>query len=329
MPTIREVADRAGVSSTTVSHVINATRFVSDEVRGRVREAMEELGYRPNAVARSLRRGRTHTLCLILPDSANPYFAELGRGIEAAAFGRDYRVVLCNTEGEERRERVYMELLGKRQVDGLLYVPASDHPDPLRDLLREGLPVVLVDRDLPGVSVDTVLTDKRRGAYLATRHLIGLGHRRIGCVAGPSTLSLSAQRLQGYRDALHAAGLPVDDGLVRRGDYHPDSGRAATRSLLEALDPPTAVFVANDLMAIGALRAAAEVGRQVPDDLAVVGFDDIELASTVSQAPSEVGRAAVALLLQRIDDPARPPVRQTLDTRLVVRASCGAVQPSR
>jgi LacI family transcriptional regulator len=330
MATIREVAGRAGVSPTTVSHVVNATRFVSHEIRTRVKEAMAELGYHPNAVARSLRRGRTHTLGLILPDSANPYFAELGRGIEAAAFGRDHSVVLCNTEGEELRERVYVDLLTRRQVDGLLYVPAGSRVDVLRDLLRQPLPVVLVDRDLPGAPIDVVLSDKRSGAYLATRHLIALGHRRIGCIGGPSSLLMSGQRLQGYRDALAEAAIPVDEGLVLRGDYHPQSGWAAARSLLASPVPPTAIFAANDLMAIGVLRAAGELGRRVPDDLAVVGFDDIELASyttppltTVSQSASEVGRAAVEILLQRLADPARPPVRRTLETRLVVRASCG------
>lgn len=330
MPTIREVAGRARVSPTTVSHVINATRFVSDEIRTRVLEVMEELGYRPNAVARSLRRGRTHTLGLILPDSANPYFAELGRGIEAAAFERDRSVILCNTEGEERRERVYLDLLAKRQVDGLLYVPAGDHADVLRGLLREPLPAVLVDRDLPDVPVDAVLSDKRGGAYLATRHLIALGHSRIGCIGGPPTLAVSAQRVQGYRDAMAEAGRSPDERLVRRGDYHPQSGWAAARSLFELPDPPTAIFAGNDLMAIGVLRAAAEAGRRVPGDLAVVGFDDIELAAyttppltTVTQCAAEVGRAAVELLLERIASPARPPVRRTLETRLVVRASCG------
>lgn len=330
MSTIREVAGRARVSPTTVSHVLNATRFVSEEIRARVLAAMAELGYQPNAVARSLRRGRTHTLGLILPDSANPYFAELGREIEAAAFARDHSVVLCNTEGDERRERVYLDLLARRQVDGLLYVPAGDRADVLRGLLQRPLPVVLVDRDLAGVPVDVVLSDKRGGARLATRHLIMLGHRRIGCIGGPSSLAMSGQRLQGYRDALAEAGLPVDERLILRGDYRPQSGWVAARSLLALSDPPTAIFAANDLMAIGVLRAAGELGRRVPADLAVVGFDDIELASyttppltTVSQSAGEVGRAAVELLLARLAEPARPPLRRTLETRLVVRASCG------
>jgi LacI family transcriptional regulator len=333
MSTIREVAGRARVSPTTVSHVLNATRFVSDEIRTRVLQAMAELAYRPNAVARSLRRGRTHTLGLVLPDSANPYFAELGRAIETAAFSRAHSVILCNTEGDLRRERAYLDLLAKGQVDGLLLVPAGDHGDGLRGLLRRGPPVVLVDRAVADEPVDAVLSDKRGGAYLATRHLLALGHRRVGCIGGPSGLAVTGQRLQGYRDALRETGLPVDEGLVRRGDYHPGSGRAAARELLEAPDPPTAIFAGNDLMAFGVLRAAAELGRRVPADLALVGFDDIELASytsppltTVTQSAAEVGRAAVELLLERLADPARPPVRRTLPTRLVVRASCGSLR---
>ena len=179
--------------------------------------------------------------------------------------------------------------------------------------------------------MDAVLTDKRGGAYLATRHLIELGHRLIGCIGGPFRLQASGQRLQGYRDAMVEAGLPVLDGLVRRGDYHPQSGWVAARDLLLGPAPPTAIFAANDLMAFGVLRAAAELGRRVPGDLAVVGFDDIELASyttppltTITQSASDVGRAAVEILLERLADPARPPARRTLETRLVVRASCGS-----
>jgi LacI family transcriptional regulator len=330
MPTIREVAGRAHVSATTVSHVVNGTRFVSETIRARVQAAMAELGYRPNALARSLRRGETKTLGLILPDSANPYFAELGRGIESAAFALGYSVVLCNTEGNQAREQLYLDLLAEKQVDGLLLVAAGDRAGALEGAPGRRLPVVVVDRDLPHVQVDTVLADKRQGSHLATRHLARLGHRRIGCIAGPSNLAPSARRLRGYRDALEEAGLPFDPRLTRRGDYHPGSGWAATRALLEEPSPPTAVFAGNDLMAIGALRAAAEAGRRVPDDLAVVGFDDIELASfttppltTVRQSTVELGRTAVRLLAERIGDPARPPVRALLDTRLVVRASCG------
>jgi len=329
VPTIRQVAEKARVSPTTVSHVINNTRFVSKDVQRRVRAAMDELGYRPNALARSLRRGETHTLGLVLPDSANPFFAEVGRCIESAAFELGYSVILCNTEGDSAKEHLYLDVLSKKQVDGVIFVATGHQADALRVLLRQ-MPVVVVDRDLPDVEVDAVLADNRRGGYLATQHLVDLGHRRIGCIAGPSNVTPSAQRVTGYREALFEANLPVDESLILRGDFHPESGWAAARNLLSRPDAPTALFACNDLMAIGVMRAAAETGRRVPADLAIVGFDDIELATytippltTIGQPKMEMGRAAVKLLVDRICDRARPLHRELLPTQLVVRGSCG------
>jgi LacI family transcriptional regulator len=328
MPTIRQVAEKASVSPTTVSHVINNTRFVSEDVRRRVQAAMDELDYRPNALARSLRRGETNTIGLILPDSANPFFAEIGRGIEVTAFELGYSVILCNTEGDSDNESLYMDVLSKKQVDGMILVAAGDRADSLRTLQSQRVPVVVVDRDLPEVEIDAVLADNRRGGYLATRHLIELGHRRIGCIAGPSNVTPSAQRVTGYREALAEANLPGDESLISRGDFHSESGWAATLDMLRQPEPPTAIFACNDLMAIGALRAAAETGRRVPADLAIVGFDDIELASytippltTIAQPKLEMGRRAVQLLIERLADKARPSRREVLSTTLVVRGS--------
>lgn len=330
MPTIQEVARKAGVSPTTVSHVINNSRVVSAETRLRVEAAMEELHYRPNALARSLRRGQTHTLGLILPDISNPFFAEIGHSIETAAFEQGYSVILCNTEGDLDKEDLYVDVLSKKQVDGMIFVAAGDQTDSLRALLRHEVPVVVVDRDLPEVEVDAVLADSRQGGYLATQHLIALGHRRIGCIAGPFHLTPSAQRVTGYREALLDAHLLADDDLIKRGDFHPESGYRAARSLLERRDAPAAIFACNDLMALGALRAAAESGRQVPADLAIVGFDDIELASytsppltTIAQPKADLGRLAVQWLIEHIADKSRPARRELLPTRLIVRGTCG------
>jgi LacI family transcriptional regulator len=200
MPTIQEVAKKAGVSSTTVSHVINKSRVVSTETRLRVEAAMEELHYRPNALARSLRRGQTHTLGLILPDISNPFFAEIGHSIETAAFGHGYSVILCNTESDLDKEDLYVDVLSKKQVDGMIFVAAGDQTDSLRALLRHKLPVVVVDRDLPEVEVDAVLADSRQGGYLATQHLIASA---TGALAACRVdLTPSAQRVTGYREAL-------------------------------------------------------------------------------------------------------------------------------
>ena len=328
MTTIREVAERAGVSYATVSHVINNTRVVSPETRQRVLAAMAELNYRPNALARSLRQGKTNTLGLVLPDSANPFFAEISRSIEDKAFNKGYSVFLCNTELDTERELFYVDVLSKKQVDGIIFVAAGDQTDSLDFLVREGMPVVMIDRNVPNVQVDAVLPDHRLGGFLATQHLLKLGHTRIACIAGPSSITPSAERITGYRNALEQANIPYDEKLVIRGDYHAQSGMDITSSIL-MMDPrPTAIFALNDLMALGALRAAAEAVCSVPKDLAVVGYDNLELSqytnpplTTIAQSKKEIGVQAVNLLVERIAQKNRPPSRVVLPPELIVRRS--------
>jgi LacI family transcriptional regulator len=328
MPTIREVAQKAGVSYATVSHVINNTRFVAPETRARVMSALSTLNYRPNALARSLRQGKTHTIGLILPDSSNPYFAEISRSIEAEAFKLGNSLILCNTERDCEREQFYVEVLKQKQVDGIIFVAAGDEVDSLNLLAGEEMPVVLVDRSLPQVELDAVLTDNQQGGYIATRHLIELGHRRIACIAGPSNITPSAERIIGYRKALEEIGIGYDETIVLRGDYHPNSGLQLTNYLLSMRPRPTAIFALNDLMALGALRAAAEAGCSVPRDLAIIGFDDIEFAcytnpplSTIAQPKQEMGVQAVNMLASRIANPTLPPRRSILQPQLIVRDS--------
>lgn len=248
MPTIREVALRAEVSPTTVSHVINNTRFVSADARQRVLDAMAKLNYRPNVLARSLRRGETRTLGLILPDSVNPFFAEIARAIEDTAFLNGYNVILCNSENELTKEQVYVDVLVNKQVDGLIFVATGDHSPSLEQLLGDGLPVVVVDRRLSNLKVDTVLTDNLQGGLTATRYLSDLGHQRIACVTGPN-LTPSAERVIGYRQALEEHSLPVDETLIRKGDFHPHFGYLAVSELLNCQPRPTAIFICNDMMA--------------------------------------------------------------------------------
>ncbi len=328
MTTIREVAEVAGVSYATVSHVINNTRVVSPETRQRVLNAMAELNYRPNALARSLRQGKTNTIGLVLPDSANPFFAEISRSIEDAAFNKGYSVFLCNTELDTQRELFYVDVLSKKQVDGIIFVAAGDQTDSLDFLAREGMPVVMIDRNVPNVQVDAVLPDHQLGGFIATQHLVQLGHQRIACIAGPSSITPSAERITGYRNALEQAAIPFDEKLVMRGDYHAQSGMEITHSILQMSPRPTAIFALNDLMALGALRAAAEAGCSVPQDLAVVGYDDLELSqftnpplTTIAQPKKEIGRQAVSLLVDRILENGRPPRRLVLPPALIVRDS--------
>lgn len=328
MVTIREVAAYAGVSSATVSHVINGTRFVSDTVREQVQKAMTELGYRPNALARSLRRGETRTLGLILPDSANPYFAEMGRAIEAAAFKRGYSVILCNTENDSEKELMYTEVLANKQVDGMIFVASGEKNETLSQIARNGLPLVVVDREMGSLDLDTVTTNNYEGGLVATLYLLSLGHRLIACITGPSNITPSAERITGYREALRQANIPVDESLLVRGDFHAPSGYQCAMQLFQASPRPTAIFVCNDMMSIGVIRAASQLGLRIPEDVSIIGFDDIELASyttppltSVAQPKEEIGQLVVALLTERIKNPTLPPRRNVLATRLVIRES--------
>ena len=328
MVTIRDVAARAGVSSTTVSHVINNTRPVSAEVRSRVEAAMAELGFQPNALARSLRRKQTHTLGMIVPDSANPFFAEVGRGIEDTTFASGYSIILCNSDGDRNRELLYLDLLVQKQVDGVLLVPTGDHAELAARLRTRNIPVVVIDRDVSDAPIDRAHIDNVAGGCVATRHLLDLGHRRIGYIGGPPHLSPVPGRGAGYLRALEEAGIPIDDRLIVAGSFQDVGGYEGTQSLLALPDRPTAIFAGNDLMAIGALAAARDANIAVPAELSIVGFDDIHLAAyinppltTIAQPKYELGVIAAELLLARLSDPDLPPQRRLLQAHLVVRHS--------
>jgi LacI family transcriptional regulator len=329
--TIKDVARLADVSTATVSHVINDTRYVSDELRARVLAAMETLDYRPNVLAQGLRGGETHTIGLVVPDNANPFFAEVSRAVEDVGFARGYSVILCNTGDNLERERAYIDVLVAKQVDGIIFIAAGDHHEHLDELTRRNVPLVLADRDVDQTDADVVLVNNERGGYEATKHLLDLGHRRIGCIAGPSEATPSADRVEGYVRALREADVPVEDSAIETGDFRYQGGEAAAERLLGGSERPTAIFACNDLMAIGALRAIRGAGLSVPDDISVVGYDDIPLASamspaltTVAQPVDQLGALSTELLLSRIEDGSVGTAQRiTLETALVVRGSSG------
>lgn len=330
MHTIREVAQKAGVSPTTVSHVINNTRFVSEATRQRVLHSMAVLGYQPNALARSLRRGSTNTIGLILPDSANPFYAEIGRAMASAAFQEGYFILLCNTDDDPEKEREYLNLLAEKRVDGIILLSAGVHyVDALASMLEQGMPIVGVDRALVSVPIDCVTANNTHGGYLATRCLVEHGHHRIACIAGPQQHEPSNDRVSGYRQALLEAGLPYYPDLVANGNFRADTAYEIALEWLRKKNPPTAIFVCNDLMAIGVMRAAADAGKLIPRDVAIVGYDDIELASytippltTVSQPKDELGRITMDMLLQRIRGARTEPTLRILDPKLILRGTC-------
>ncbi|MBC7812399.1 MAG: LacI family DNA-binding transcriptional regulator [Burkholderiales bacterium] len=330
MATIHDVAHRAGVSTSTVSHVINDTRFVSDETRTRVLQAINELSYQPNRVARSLRARRTHTLGVLLPNSANPFFADMLLGVEAVAYDHGYSVIFGNAIEDPQRELSYLEVLLATQVDGILLISTGIFNEALKTVSARDVPVVLVDRSTEQLGVDSVLTDNAYGGALATQHLLSLGHRRIGCITGPPELIPMAFRIDGYRRAMAEAGVEVDETLIVNGDFQHESGYNGCRKLLSHPEPPTAIFVFNDLMAVGALCALHEAGLRVPEDVSVIGYDNVPLASytvprltTIGQPSQMMGRMATEMLVSRVKNPDLPPRHQLLDVTLIERASCG------
>ena len=333
---MREVAEHAGVSVTTVSHVVNNTRAVNPDTRKRVEEAMRILGYQPNVVARSLRRGKTHTIGIILPDSANTYFAEVVRGVEDTSFSHGYSVILCNSDNDLDKERLYTNVLLEKQVDGSIIVAAGLSSENIRNLLAREIPLVLVDRRVPEVDADYVLTDNQGGGRLATSHLIDRGHRAIACIAGPEGVKLSSDRIAGYQQALEQAGIAIQPQLILRGDFQYQSGYHAAQRLFGNRSMPTAIFACNDLMAIGAYRFAHEKGLRIPDQLSIVGFDDIRLAAyayppltTIRQSKHTMGASAAKLLLERMTNRELAPRLEILETQLVIRQSTAQiVQPA-
>jgi LacI family transcriptional regulator len=329
--TLREVGLRAGVSAMTVSRVINGRSGVDAETQRRVEEAIAALDYVPNRIARGLISQKTETLGLIVPDVANPFFASVVRGAETAARRAGYRLLLCNSEGDLRLEREYIEDLVSHRVEGLLLAPASDRSRTvILPLLRGDFPVVLIDRSLPDIDCDLVVSDSASGARRMVEHLIAIGHRQIAHITDAEDTSTGRERLRGYCEALAAAGIARREELILRTTVDQLGGYRATQQIL-ALDPlPTALFAVNNMTAVGAMQALREKGLSVPRDIALVCFDDVEHLAvlspflTVVDQPAETfGSLGAQLLLERISGKAGPRTRRiVLQTDLIVRESC-------
>jgi len=310
--TMADVAHEAGVSTMTVSRVVNNKGEVSPATRQRVLDVIERLRYRPSGIARGLATRRTRTLGLVIPDVANPFFSDVTRGAEHVAYAQGYNVFLCNTEEDPQRELAVLRSLEEKRVDGVVLCSSRLDDDELRQVVSRHSAVVLVNRRLESMDeqngVGAVLVDDLSGGRMVTRHLLDTGHRAVGLLAGPPTSHSGRRRAEGYRAALADAGVQYDPAWVIACPADVDGGRRAAAGLLAAHPDLTALFCYNDLVAVGALHACAEMGRRVPDDLAVVGFDDILLAALVTpplttcRVPRyELGGQAMKLLLNQID----------------------------
>lgn len=306
MPTIHDVAKKAGVAPITVSRVVNNSGYVSDTVRARVNSAIDELGYVPNIIARSLRSKRTNTIALVVTDITNPFFNILVRGVEDAAFEVGFNVIICNTDESQEQENNYIQLLLQKQVDGILLVPADTHSQSIEFIQKRKTPLVIVDRCVEGGGVDIVRGDSEGGAYQLTKFLIDLGHKRITLMSGPKQVSTSVDRVNGYKKAMLDHGL---DDFVDYffGKYSQESGANITRNVFSRNLKPTAIFGGNNLVSIGSMSALREMGYKVPDDVAVVSFDDIPenlsyfpFMTVIAQPPYEIGQKATQILISRI-----------------------------
>jgi LacI family transcriptional regulator len=329
---ISDVAKRAGVSPVTVSRVINSAKNVSPATREKVQQAIEELGYIPNVAARSLRSKRTRALALVVPDITNPFWTTVARGVEDAAQSHSYSVLLCNTDESPTKQLRYLDVVASQRVDGVIIAPCDSDVRNLASLRTRDIPTVVIDRRIEGWDVDSVYGDSISGARALVGHLIELGHRRIAMISGPQKASTAEDRVTGYCMALSEAGLPLDPRLIKRGEFRAVSGEHLAYQVLDEGLNPTAIFAANNAIAIGVIDALEKRGLAIPQDVALVCFDDFHNASrffpfltVVVQPAYEMGMNAAQLLFSRLEARATlQPRHVVLPTRLIIRYSCGS-----
>lgn len=326
---MKDVARLAGVSTSTVSHVINKDRFVSDAVREKVEAAIKTLNYAPSALARSLKINQTRTIGMLITASTNPFYSELVRGVERSCFERGYSLVLCNTEGDEQRMNANLETLMQKRVDGLLLLCTETH-QPSQEIMQRypSIPTVMMDWAPFNGDSDLIQDNSLLGGDMATQYLINKGFTRIACITGPLDKTPARLRLEGYREAMTRAGLTIREGDEIESDFEFGGGFDAMQALLAMNERPQAVFIGNDAMVVGAYQALYLAGLKIPQDMAIVGYDDIELArymtpplTTIHQPKDELGELAIDVLIHRIAEPGLQQQRLQLTPILMERGS--------
>ncbi len=330
-PTMRQVAEKAGVSTATVSRVLTGKDRVSPALVQQVEQAIQSLSYRPNRTARLLRARKAQKIGLVVSDIQNPFFTSVVRGVENLLRPDGYVLLVGNSDEDPAREAAYLDALVDEGVAGIILVPTNNEPLAYQSVLDNQMPLVIIDRRIEGLDVDSVMTDNIASSRLATHHLIRLGHQAIGFIGGLAQLSTAVDRETGFKMALAEAKLPESAGTILRGNYRQEGGYQAMSLLLEQTHPPSAVLVANNVMALGALQRIYEQGLSIPGEIALVGFDDIPWAvsmqtplTVVAQRPYEMGQKAGELILARIQGSESPPQHVVLQAELIIRASCGS-----
>ncbi|WP_274056638.1 substrate-binding domain-containing protein [Vibrio parahaemolyticus] len=330
MATMKDIAKLAGVSTSTVSHVINKTRFVSEEISKRVNNAAKELNYyAPSALARSLKVNRTKTIGMLVTTSTNPFFGEVVKGVERSCYHKGYSLILCNTEGDNERMRQSINTLLQKRVDGLILMCSSLEGERIDVFERyPDIPVVVMDWGPMLFTSDKIQDNSLRGGYLAAKYLIDCGHTEIGCITGPLIKHQAQMRYEGYKRAMNEAGLEFNANWIIESDFECEGGYQAFKKMAERGTLPSSIFVSNDMMAMGVINAANELGIKVPDDLSIIGYDDIHIAkfispslTTIHQPKYRLGQAAVETLVRRLDDKSNEAQVVQLEPTLVVRNS--------
>ncbi|MGF1723725.1 HTH-type transcriptional repressor PurR [Photobacterium nomapromontoriensis] len=329
MATIKDVARMAGVSTTTVSHVINKTRFVAEATQKKVLAAVDELNYAPSAVARSLKCNTTRTIGMLVTKSTNPFFAEVVHGVEEYCYSEGYTLILCNTEGNLTKQRDYLRMLAEKRVDGLL-VMCSDLDEELLALLerQKDLPMVVMDWGPESPHTDKIQDNAELGGYVATKFFIEHGHKAIGCLTGHREKTACRERLKGFNKAMAEAGLPVNEAWILEGDFECESAVNAANQIIAMEERPTAIFCFNDIMAMGLISTFQLAGINVPDDISIIGYDNIDLApyfspplTTIHQPKRRLGKSAVEILMYRMRDKDHATQVFEMVPELVVRQS--------
>ncbi|CAM3102561.1 MULTISPECIES: substrate-binding domain-containing protein [Vibrio] len=329
MATMKDLAKLAGVSTSTVSHVINKTRFVSDEIAERVNKAAQELNYAPSALARSLKMNRTKTIGMLMTTSTNPFFGEVVKGVERNCYQQGYNLILCNTEGDHERMKASINTLLQKRVDGIILMCSTLVGERIDEFERyPDIPVVVMDWGPMLFSSDKIQDNSLLGGYMATKHLIESGHKEIGCITGPLNHHQAQMRYEGYKRALREANLEIHPEWVMESNFECQGGYDTFIKLMKLNSLPSALFVSNDMMAMGVINAANENNLSIPDDISIIGYDDIHIAkfmspslTTIHQPKYRLGKAAVDTLLKKINKLSNEPEIIQLEPTLIVRKS--------